>query len=98
MLDFLRAPLPELKRIVHTRAGVRVIIDVASIAIAVGVFLAFLGILQSRRLRARQFEMLYAERFWTLMDKMSLSAIRGSDERVLPENENAVWGTVSARP
>ena len=56
--------------------------DIALIVTAVGVLGVVLGLRQSYRERLRQFEEKYVERYWKILDQLSLEAIRGpsSDE------------------
>ena len=52
--------------------------DVASVATAVGVLLAAVSLQQARRQRKRDFEDFYVRRYWKLMDRLSLDAMKGS--------------------
>jgi hypothetical protein len=52
---------------------------VSSFATAVGLFLAVIGLRQVQRQRLRQFEALFVSRYWTLMDRLSLQAMRGDE-------------------
>jgi hypothetical protein len=51
--------------------------SIATSVTAVGVVVAVLGLRASQRQRLRQFENLYVQRYWALMDKLSLEALRG---------------------
>jgi hypothetical protein len=51
--------------------------DIASIAVTAGVVLALVGLLQARRQRRREFERFYVERYWRIMDDLSLPALQG---------------------
>lgn len=53
--------------------------DAASLATAVGVFLAVVGLRQAQIQRVRTFESLYVKRYWDLMDKLSLESMCGKD-------------------
>lgn len=48
--------------------------DVASIAAAIGVLSALVGLRQVYRGRQRQFEMMYVKRYWSILDRLSLDA------------------------
>jgi hypothetical protein len=61
---------------------------VAPCVTAVGVIVAVFGLQASRRQRRRQFETLYVQRYWTLMDRLSLHALRNSAlDTVGPDDE-----------
>ena len=51
--------------------------DAGSIATAVGVFLALLSLRAARLQRRRQFEMIYVQRYWALMDGLTVDALAG---------------------
>lgn len=51
--------------------------DIALIFTAVGVFAAVLGLRQSNRERLRQFEAMYVQRYWSILDQLSLDALSG---------------------
>ena len=51
--------------------------DIASVATAVGVLIAVVGLRQARKQRLRQFEGFYVERYWKLMDQLSVAVLRG---------------------
>lgn len=50
--------------------------NIAAVVTAVGVLLAALSIRASQRQRLRSFEAFYVERYWSLMDSLSLEAIK----------------------
>jgi hypothetical protein len=52
-----------------------VIADIALIVTAVGVLAAVFGLRQSNRERLRQFEAMYVQRYWSILDQLSLSAL-----------------------
>ena len=52
--------------------------DIALIATAVGVLAAVFGLRQSNRERLRQFEAMYVQRYWSILDQLSLDALAGS--------------------
>jgi len=56
--------------------------DIALIVTAVGVLGVVFGLRQGYRERLRQFEEKYVERYWKILDELSLEAVRGpfSDE------------------
>ena len=67
--------------------------DIASIATAIGVYLAVIGLRQARVQRVRQFESMFVQRYWKLMDDLSLQAWQGMPRRrgrVAPADEKAV--------
>jgi hypothetical protein len=51
--------------------------DIALIVTAVGVLGVVFGLRQSYRERLRQFEEKYVERYWKILDELSLEAVRG---------------------
>lgn len=51
--------------------------DIALIVTAVGVVGGVLGLRQSYRERLRQFESRYVERYWQILDRLSLDALSG---------------------
>lgn len=63
---------------------------IATCVTAFGVVVATLGLRASRRQRLRQFEMLYVQRYWTLMDQLSLAARRGTSGGPVPEGDEKV--------
>lgn len=63
----------------------------ATIVTALGVLLAALALRASQRQRLRQFEAVYVQRYWTLMDELSLAGMRGDPgSHEDPENEKVV--------
>lgn len=67
------------------------IADVASIATAIGVLTAVGVLRQNQRQRVRQFEDMYVLRYWEIMDRLSLPALRGDGTDPLePSDEKAV--------
>jgi hypothetical protein len=52
-----------------------VIADIALIVTAVGVLAAVFGLRQSNRERLRQFEAMYVQRYWSILDQLSLGAL-----------------------
>jgi hypothetical protein len=67
------------------------IADVASIATAIGVLTAVGVLRQNQRQRVRQFEDMYVLRYWEIMDRLSLPALRGDSKDPLePSDEKAV--------
>jgi hypothetical protein len=68
-----------------------VINDVALIVTALGVLSVMFGLRQSRRERLRKFEAMYIERYWNILDGLSLEALRGSESaRVSSGDEEAI--------
>jgi hypothetical protein len=55
-----------------------VIADIALLITAAGVLAAAFGLRQSNRERLRQFEALYVQRYWGILDRLSLEALEGS--------------------
>jgi hypothetical protein len=51
--------------------------DIISWIMTLSLFFGALAVRASQRQRLRQLEMLYVQRYWALMDKLSLSALRG---------------------
>jgi len=58
--------------------GVLVLADIALIVTAAGVLAAVFGLRQSNRERQRQFEAMYVQRYWSILDQLSLDALAGS--------------------
>ena len=52
--------------------------DIALIVTAVGVLAAVFGLRQSNRERLRQFEAMYVQRYWSILDQLSLGTLAGS--------------------
>ncbi|GAA1866460.1 hypothetical protein GCM10009772_47340 [Pseudonocardia alni subsp. carboxydivorans] len=64
--------------------------DVGTIATAVGVLLAVLSLRAARLQRRRQFETIYVQRYWTLMDGLTADALAGRrTDTVSPQDEKA---------
>jgi len=57
-----------------------VLADIALIVTAAGVVAAVFGLRQSNRERLRQFEAMYVQRYWSILDQLSLGALSGSAE------------------
>jgi len=75
--------LPRLcKLIPNLSSEARLVSDIALIVTAVGVLGVVFGLRQGYRERLRQFEEKYVERYWKILDELSLEAVRGpfSDE------------------
>lgn len=49
--------------------------DIALVVTAVGVLAAVFGLRQSNRERLRQFEAMYVQRYWAILDQLSLGAL-----------------------
>ncbi|WP_328610567.1 hypothetical protein OG943_16060 [Amycolatopsis sp. NBC_00345] len=64
--------------------------NIASVITTVSVFLAMLSLRASQQQRRRQFETLYVQRYWALMDKLSLDALRGVPMRDVGEDDERV--------
>jgi hypothetical protein len=64
-----------------------VIADIALIVTALGVLGAVFGLRQSYRERLRQFEAMYVNRYWSLLDLLSLDALKGSDPKVISNSD-----------
>jgi hypothetical protein len=56
------------------------IADIALIVTAGGVLAAVFGLRQSNRERLRQFEAMYVQRYWSILDQLSLDALEGSSQ------------------
>jgi len=67
--------------------GVPVLADIALIVTAVGVLAAVFGLRQSNRERLRQFEAMYVQRYWSILDQLSLQALAGSTKDLLGESD-----------
>jgi hypothetical protein len=73
-----------------------VISDIALIVTAVGVLGVVFGLRQSYRERLRQFEEKYVERYWKLLDQLTLEALRGASSGEIKESdEKAIRGYIS---
>jgi hypothetical protein len=58
----------------------------------ISVLLAVLALRASQRQRLRQFETLYVQRYWSLMDGLTLAALRNSPlAAVATDDEKIVW-------
>lgn len=64
------------------------IADIALIVTAVGVLAATFGLRQSNRERLRQFEAKYVQRYWSILDQLSLNALNGSAPDLANDNDN----------
>ena len=65
--------------------------DIALFITAIGVLGVVYGLRQAYRQRLRQFEELYVQRYWALLDKFSLEVLKGSSiEQVDPDDEKAI--------
>jgi hypothetical protein len=58
--------------------GVSLLANIALIVTAAGVLAAVFGLRQSNRERLRQFEAMYVQRYWSIVDQLSLDALAGS--------------------
>lgn len=54
--------------------------SIAAVVTAVGVVFAGIQLRAEQLQRNRQFEVLYVERYWSLIDELSLAALRGEGE------------------
>jgi len=61
--------------------------DIALIVTAIGVIGVVIGLRQSYRERLRQFEAMYVQRYWTILDELSLDALRGSSSYKIDERD-----------
>jgi len=67
------------------------ITDISLIVTAIGVLGAMFSLRQSYRERLRQFEANYVERYWKLLDELSLDALRTADPaEISPGDEKAI--------
>jgi hypothetical protein len=65
--------------------------DVALIVTAIGVLGVMFGLRQSYRERLRQFEVMYVERYWKILDQLSLDALKGSSPaKITDADEKAI--------
>lgn len=65
--------------------------DIALIITAIGVLGVVYGLRQSYRQRLREFEELYVQRYWALLDKFSLDVLKGSAvKRIGRDDEKAI--------
>jgi hypothetical protein len=64
---------------------------IGTIATALGVFLALLSFRAARLQRRRQFELVFVQRYWSLMDDLSLDALAGrKNSEVTSSDEKAI--------
>jgi hypothetical protein len=56
----------------------RLVSEIALIVTALGVLGVMVGLRQSYRERLRQFESMYVERYWKILDQLSLEAVKAS--------------------
>lgn len=61
-----------------------------AIIAAVGLFLGLFTLRASQRQRLRQFESFYVARYWHLMDRLSLAALRGDDQSEVSDDDEKV--------
>lgn len=65
--------------------------DIALIITALGVLFVLVGLRQSYRERLRQFEAMYIERYWKILDQLSLNAVQGTGPASInAEDERAI--------
>src|SRR6267142_6421709 len=65
--------------------------SIALVFTAIGVFGVMFGLRQNYRERLRQFEEMYVERYWKIIDQLSLDALKASDQaQVGPEDEKSI--------
>src|SRR5580658_3991181 len=62
----------------QSRVGDSMLTDIALIVTAAGVLAAVFSLRQSNRERLRQFEAMYVQRYWSVLDQLSLDALAGS--------------------
>jgi hypothetical protein len=62
-----------------------VLADILLVVTAAGVVAAVFGLRQSNRERLRQFEAMYVQRYWQILDQMSLDMLAGTNERPASE-------------
>jgi hypothetical protein len=64
---------------------------IASVVTAIGIVIAVVGLRQTQRQRLRQFEALYVKRYWELMDRLSLAALKEDrTSSVVDEDQRAI--------
>ncbi len=61
--------------------------DVVLVVTALGVLGAAYGLRQNNLERLRQFEEMYVNRYWSLLDLLSLDALKGSDPKVISNSD-----------
>src|ERR1700677_3846705 len=66
----------------------KLIADIALIVTAIGVVGVVLGLRQNYRERLRQFESMYVERYWMILDRLSLDALSGLCPDIITEDDN----------
>lgn len=64
------------------------IADIALIVTAIGVVGVVLGLRQNYRERLRQFESMYVERYWMILDRLSIDALSGLCPDIVTEDDN----------
>lgn len=70
--------------------------DIALVLTALGVLGVVVGLRQNYRERLRQFEGRYVERYWKILDQLSLDALRGSlTSEICESNEKAIRSYIS---
>jgi hypothetical protein len=70
--------------------------DIALVVTAIGVLGVVIGLRQSYRERLRQFEGKYVERYWEILDQLSLQAFQGSfNGEVCESDEKAIRRYIS---
>ena len=69
--------------------------DIALIVTAVGVLGVVLGLRQNYRERLRQFETKYVERYWKILDKLSIEALSGyCPDKITEDDNKAIRGYI----
>lgn len=66
---------------------VLVINQIALVVTAIGVLGVIYSLRQNHRERLRQFEAMYVQRYWSLMDELSLKVLAGEDIPALAEGD-----------
>jgi hypothetical protein len=70
--------------------------EIALIVTAIGVFGVLMGLRQSYRERLRQFESRYIERYWKILDELSLEAVKSSfSGQILESDEHVIRRYIS---
>lgn len=70
--------------------------DIALVVTAVGVIGVVVGLRQNYRERLRQFESRYVERYWKILDQLSLDAVRGElAGEICESDEKAIRSYIS---
>jgi hypothetical protein len=68
-----------------------VVADIALIVTAIGVLAAVYSLRQSYRERLRQFEAMYVQRYWSILDQLSLDALsESSQDRIIDTDQKAI--------